>query len=1064
MNRVWVLLGVLVALSFVWGCGGAGDGGGPTISFDSTQLIGPPSESANSHIPDVPLTDPPAADITAPDGIPISVRDLLIVFTDTATVADVNALIQSLPAEIAGGIPEGKLLLLRLTGASDLTRVFSAQDTLLSNSLVVAVSINFGMENEQLPSHNVNTKKDRWTWEEPLKRSSGNWGLKAIRMPQAWNLYDYSVRQNSTIAAAVLEAGDPDNAIDATHEDLQPRVDILATSKVDDHATMVGGIISATWDNRRGIEGVYPRNLTLVSRGATFAGTLTDSVIRVLKMPDVRVINSSVGLSNNYARNGIDPVTAVMDPGGPTFSQVTDNAGNVFLETIQNFETSTKRSKWLMFCTAGNLRKRPRTSEDFKAVDNSPCANVASRSSIDDPTIPLPNGGAGADHFLSVEAVDQLYERASFSAAGGTVSAPGECIRSAEAHDAINFDEVGLCSTGDTDDADYATNSGTSFSTPHVTGLAAYLWSLNPGLTYQQVRLALKAFETDVKVGAGPQGGLEGARRIDAFAAALGIDVILKNKTLQTALVDVDDGTLDGNRRTIRNDDGTLQQNDDAIHTADGRRGDGKISMSDLRALRDAMIQAGLEDWDGDGKPDLNPADTDLDGAANHKKKDLNQDGCVGRLTYPSGASNCDNAPGENVYPRFDFNGDGRVTPFSLTTSGSLDIGYFLNGWPTDPELNEGWTAEDLEGPYSNITHRSGDVEFRTNIQLAAAFELDEIRITINQAGRPVSRSITGIRNRLVWTLPIINPTSLKVEGFNNSRPVNKDLCLRQGGGTITEIPALKNGQDIVVLVVDCAAGGGPSLIWRTSTIAQATTFYRNLDSQGRRVDSGTNIASPFELDFANDEPQCAPLAVGQSCTLSKSSAPGKYSDFSFSVTFTHPSDREWLVTGTLTASATKFPLLEPPVESNTFCGDGSLEAETSCSALNGSGLDVFISIPLQIPGRHMITYECEANGEVKKVIEGRFSYAEMYVGSMPGGPVFECESPKASNNLLSPPGWTLSRTHQGVDDTTNAGAHFGIGAVVTADQAVSYITQNNYAFEHTVHLNLAKMRIIVGP
>ena len=90
-------------------------------------------------------------------------------------------------------------------------------------------------------------------------------------------------------------------------------------------------------------------------------------------------------------------------------------------------------------------------------------------------------------------------------------------MRATEANDGSNYD--GVCPGDDTaaPDPDYATQSGTSFAAPHAAALAAYLWSLDIGLSYAQVRQAL--LDNRVAVGIGPQGGIAGANRIDGFGA-----------------------------------------------------------------------------------------------------------------------------------------------------------------------------------------------------------------------------------------------------------------------------------------------------------------------------------------------------------------------------------------------------------------------------------------------------------------------------------------------------------------------------------------------------------------
>lgn len=651
-----------------------GEGGWRPVSGATGEaaapIAGPPGDPVNDHVPDIPFPDPPPADLVAPSGIPISTRDLVVAFRPNATVGAANRLLGSLPAAVVGGNPAAALLLVRLTGPSDLARVLAAQATLLADPLVAAASINYAQEDDQLPPHNVDTGDNRWTWEVPLTAGSGNWGMKTIRMPQAWNLYDRAVRSNATIDVLIMD--DSANAAADTHPDLANVNKLRATDPVGDHDTMIAGIIGATWHNRLGVEGVYPRPLTIYSRWEAYWGTLADTTTRVLRVQDrVRVVTLSAGLSKRYRDNGIDPVTdrvnpnAPAGPANPTWRDQMVISGNAFLAAMQAWEGGdTGRSDYLMFCSAGNLRLRPgaNPAADYEARDNSACANVAVRGVGG---AGLPDGGARADHFIAVEATDAAGNRASFSAAAGTLSAPGRCVRSTEANDANNYD-VASCPAADAADQSYATNSGTSFATPYAGGLAAYLWSLDSALTYQDVRQVVTAAANRVRVPAGAPPGADGAERVDGFAAAMGIDIVRGNRNLQRALVDVDDGSLlDGNARTDRDDedddDNTTELYPLAINRPDSRRGDGTIGMRDFRAFRDALLQAMVEGGV------LDTALVTLDGGAAHFKKDLNVDGCVrtsvASPAHPTVASpaSCANGPAENVYARYDFNGDGRV-------------------------------------------------------------------------------------------------------------------------------------------------------------------------------------------------------------------------------------------------------------------------------------------------------------------------------------------------------------------------------------------------------------------
>jgi len=632
-------------------------------------LPGPSGDPANAQIADLPFPDPDPADLVAPSGIPISVRDLLVEFQDTASVGQVNALLQSISAEIVGANTLGKLVLVRLLGPSNLTRVLDAQHTLLASPLVRSASINYGMEDERLPPHNTDTGNNRWTWEVPPNLSSGDWGLKAIRMPQAWNLYDRLALLDDTIEVLIMDAGP--GAADADHPDLSPRVDKFRASDPEgEHATLMAGIVGAIWNNNLGVEGIYPRNITLVSRTDSYWGSLPDTVVRLLgARPQLRIVAYSAGQSKMFLRANIDPVTALVDPtkpagpSNPTWRAQTDASAVTLLNTIQRFATGPGgRTNFLMFCSAGNARLRPGTAQDYQARDNGPCTNVAVRGAA---------VGAGADHFLAVESTNAAGNRASDSAASGTLSAPGVCVRATERHDdGSNYDAI--CVANDAAILNYATQSGTSFATPYAAGVAAYVWSLDSDLSYTQVRGLIGDATNRLTVGAGPTGGSPANEQVDAFAATLAIDAVRANKKIQRALADVDDGTSDGNTRI---DPFTAAVNT-SISTSDGRRGDGHLTMRDFRTWRDAYLQARAADFAAAGLAIA------LDGAEQHFKKDLNFDGCVGtQAATPAHPATTDvpartdaqcstvpgAAPGENVYPRYDFNGDGQIDQFAVT-------------------------------------------------------------------------------------------------------------------------------------------------------------------------------------------------------------------------------------------------------------------------------------------------------------------------------------------------------------------------------------------------------------
>ena len=501
----------------------------------------------------------------------------------------------------------------------------------------------------------------------------GNNGLELIRAPQAWNLVAYGYANDAFADVGVIDGGTDDY-----HPDLVDRVITPDDTFFDEHGAHVAGIIASTWGNQEGVEGVAPHEPLI--HAFAYADTDSDFAFwhhslqtlfsRVLKdNPDVVAVNMSYGFFDYCADTDfdsfcdvfyvVDPQTELMPGSAWTYAEFSDHFGTMFYESSERFAAET-RSNFLIASAVG-YDARP----EVRVRDDSPMSNAAVR---------FPDR-----HFIAVEMVgpDDVYDRTFFGFGtnlGGSVSAPGFEIRSAEISAEVDEAIFGAPVDEDGDgDPDYATFSGTSMATPHVTGLISYLWHLDPNLTFSQVRELI----THADYTAETQGGTQ--PRIDAFAAAMGIDLLNGNQRLQAALVDVNDfSELDGNARRDRDDENENGITDEAFEFVDARelevipyfRGDGTVDMRDFRAFRDAVLQVLSTEEDpatqtldpntlkpipGTGMPYLSPEDVMLDGPDLHFKKDLNLDGEV--------AGTPPEIPAEILFSRFDFNGNGRLDP-----------------------------------------------------------------------------------------------------------------------------------------------------------------------------------------------------------------------------------------------------------------------------------------------------------------------------------------------------------------------------------------------------------------
>jgi subtilisin family serine protease len=564
------------------------------LAGDATALSGPaiPRKRFLPRAEDYSTTHP------ALPGIPLSFNTLLIVFKPQATVAEVNQVLDALDADLVGGIPGttsiSGIMFLRLPTTSH-QDMESRLKALRANAQVKSV-VQDGLLRPDVVSKDNGGTPVTWVWD--VSPSGGNWGLERIRVPQMWNLNDGISKAGGAIPlTGVLDLG-----FVGTHPDLVYQQNLTA-NYLDDHGVHVAGIIGATVNNGVGVDGLNPFARLIVygpqlggngpfTAQTTMGEQMIDGLYDIVTLnPALRVVNTSLGY--NWGEDGINANTSSQA------QTIADAQGDVFAQMVTLL--SVHGPLPVFVTSAGND-----SDEGFGmvvAVYNSPMTNAAIR--------------LGLAPIIVVESVQNSLGspgdamRSAFSNIGGHVSAPGSQIVS-------------------TTVLSYASKSGTSMAAPHVTGLVGYLYTLDPGLlqptlTTNPIRDLLIHNVVAVANGARP--------RIDAFATALDVDRVTGSDRVLRMLVDLDDGTADGNLRVDAS--GAIVTTEDADN--DGGIGDGKVDMSDFRRWRDGFLYLD------------NPAGLALDGAPDHPKKDLNKNGVV-------------TAADERIYPRVDLNGDGKVT------------------------------------------------------------------------------------------------------------------------------------------------------------------------------------------------------------------------------------------------------------------------------------------------------------------------------------------------------------------------------------------------------------------
>ena len=598
-------------------------------------LPGNSTDPAAEAIPVFPYWADPAGfatDRAELEGLPLSFNQVLVSLTPSAPVSEVNAALASVGATIVGGIPATSgghgLLALRLPAASHAQA--AAMLTTLAQSAAIAVVAPDVILGETVISRPNGGAPSAWTW-DPVP-GTDNWGLEAIRAPAMWNAN-----------AAVEKAGVPpirtlvvDSGFRAAHLDLAENVISVQSTAESNHGTHVAGTIGAVFNNGLGVDGVNPfARMHLLEIGALApnavaglvqAGNLGGLLINAAyaaATSGADLVNMSLGYNWWKPNINIDPSVNV------TAQQLVAAHGQIVGDFLNDLPASGLARPLLVVAAGNDSDSFP---NQIPAQYGSPMAFAGMNGLTPDILVVAAVAqGAGAAPPI----------RAGFSNSPGHVSAPGVRIWSTTAV------------------APYDSLNGTSMAAPHVTGLLGYLLAVAPELTNTQLR------EIVLRDRIATVGGA--ADMINAYWCLLNIDWARGDDRVLRALLDIDDGSEDGNLRI----DGSGAVVTGVDLDGDGGPGDGDIDMSDFRRWRDALLQ--LED-----APDLS-----LDGAADHIKKDLNGDLIAG-------------APADELaYPRGDFNGDGVINRFATADvvgaiSGNLtDLDVFASRF-SDPHYAAG--------------------------------------------------------------------------------------------------------------------------------------------------------------------------------------------------------------------------------------------------------------------------------------------------------------------------------------------------------------------------------------
>jgi subtilisin family serine protease len=272
-------------------------------------------------------------------------------------------------------------------------------------------------------------------------RWSQQWDMSKISAPTAWNTHTDS----GTVVVAVIDTG-----VDFTHPDLQGNLWTSATgshgfdcvngrctpggSDVFGHGTHVAGTIGAAANNGIGIAGINWRAqlMSLRFMDAKGSGYVSDAVLAFDQVTSLKQQGVNVRLTNNSWGSG------------------------GFSQSLKDALARGEAGGILHVCAAGN-----------------------SNQSTD--SLPMYPGAYDNRGIISVLASDKNDAGASFTNYGLAtvdIAAPGVST--------LSTVPTGTCTL--CDPSGYKLLSGTSMATPHVSGVIAALFSLNPALSPNEAR------------------------------------------------------------------------------------------------------------------------------------------------------------------------------------------------------------------------------------------------------------------------------------------------------------------------------------------------------------------------------------------------------------------------------------------------------------------------------------------------------------------------------------------------------------------------------------------------
>lgn len=391
-------------------------------------------------------------------------NEILVTGTEDASREDMEQLIASIDGTIVGCIEITNDYQVELPTSMDIEALKEIVANLSNNELIENVVIHYlyATEFDTVPNDS-NWSSEEWSSEYP---EGINWGVEAINAMGAWDHYDEMSYVNVGIIDSMFDTGHEDLAYTKVWNNPASVSSEELNYSERSHGTHVSGTIAACYNNNKGIAGVAPK-VTLY--GYSILGSDSDPVATDSNKSFVGFMQWKYALANLITSNC--KVINVSMGNTDDLNWQRDVLGT-FLEKL-----ITKGYEFVIVQSAGNSSSDALTNGLFTGI---------TIPSVQDRIIIVGAIGNNGSHKNGLfgwfgDRVFDGYYYASFSNYGNRVDivAPGVNIYSTVPDNGYE-DNYGFLGLSHWD--------GTSMAAPHITGIAAMCFSVNPALTGAQVK------------------------------------------------------------------------------------------------------------------------------------------------------------------------------------------------------------------------------------------------------------------------------------------------------------------------------------------------------------------------------------------------------------------------------------------------------------------------------------------------------------------------------------------------------------------------------------------------